>query len=91
MPLLFKFKPDLLLYNVLDIVLSSIFFGFLNHLFDFVMILLYNKYLIYPFYQGKGEAKLFLKQNIDRIDWKWLSSNPNIFEIDTKQLKLDIT
>ena len=25
------------------------------------------------------------------IDWSWLSENPNIFEIDIKQLKLDIT
>jgi hypothetical protein len=28
---------------------------------------------------------------MDKIDWKYLSTNPNIFEIDTKQLKLDIT
>ena len=32
-----------------------------------------------------------LEQNIDKISWYWLSENPNIFEIDTKQLKLDIT
>ena len=32
-----------------------------------------------------------LEQNIDKIDWWHLSENPNIFEIDTKQLKLDIT
>ena len=28
---------------------------------------------------------------MDKIDWSSLSANPNIFEIDTKQLKLDIT
>jgi hypothetical protein len=28
---------------------------------------------------------------MDKINWNWLSENPNIFEIDTKQLKLDIT
>jgi hypothetical protein len=27
---------------------------------------------------------------MDKIDWLFLSKNPNIFEIDTKQLKLDI-
>ena len=32
-----------------------------------------------------------LEQNIDEINWDGLSYNPNIFEIDTKQLKLDIT
>ena len=32
-----------------------------------------------------------LQQNMDKIDWSSLSANPNIFEIDTKQLKLDIT
>jgi hypothetical protein len=31
-----------------------------------------------------------LEKNIDKIDWYKLSENPNIFEIDTKQLKLDI-
>ena len=32
-----------------------------------------------------------IKQNIDNIDWYDLFENPNIFEIDTKQLKSDIT
>ncbi len=32
-----------------------------------------------------------LEQNIDNINWNLLSKNPNIFEIDTKQLKLNIT
>ena len=32
-----------------------------------------------------------LEKNIDKIDWWFLSKNPNIFEIDTKQLKLDIS
>ena len=32
-----------------------------------------------------------LEQNIDKINWNNFSENPNIFEIDTKQLKLDIT
>ena len=32
-----------------------------------------------------------LEQNIDKIHWLNISKNPNIFEIDTKQLKLDIT
>jgi len=30
-----------------------------------------------------------LEKNIDKIDWKWLSSNPSIFEIDKKQLKIN--
>jgi len=31
-----------------------------------------------------------LEQNIDKIDWKWFFTNPSIFEIDKKQLKIDI-
>ena len=31
-----------------------------------------------------------LKQNMDKINWNWLSEDLNIFEIDKKQLKLDI-
>jgi hypothetical protein len=27
---------------------------------------------------------------MDKIQWDWLSENPNIFEIDIKQLKIDI-
>jgi len=32
-----------------------------------------------------------LKQNMDKINFAYLSKNPSIFEIDKKQLKLDIT
>jgi hypothetical protein len=32
-----------------------------------------------------------LEQNLEKIDWWCLSRNPNILEIDTEQLKLDIT
>jgi hypothetical protein len=31
-----------------------------------------------------------LEQNIDKINWRNLSHNPSIFEIDNKQLKIDI-
>jgi len=31
-----------------------------------------------------------LEQNMDKIDWTWFFTNPSIFEIDKKQLKLDI-
>ena len=31
-----------------------------------------------------------LEQNMDKIDWTWFFTNPSIFEIDKKQLKIDI-
>jgi hypothetical protein len=31
-----------------------------------------------------------MEKIIDKINLYWLSENPNIFELDTKQLKLDI-
>ena len=43
------------------------------------------------FTEQNTNAIHLLKQNMDKIDWWYLSVNPNIFEIDTKQLKLDIT
>ena len=30
-----------------------------------------------------------LEQNMNKIDWLFLSKNPNIFEIDTNQLKIN--
>ena len=40
---------------------------------------------------GNPNAIHLLEQNMDKIDWCNFSTNINIFEIDTKQLKLDIT
>ena len=32
-----------------------------------------------------------LTANPDKIDWYFISENPSIFEIDTKQMKLELT
>ena len=44
----------------------------------------WNEILINP------NAIHLLEQNIKKINWKWLSENQNIFEIEQKQLKIDI-
>jgi len=31
-----------------------------------------------------------MEKNINKIDWDYFSKNPSIFEIDKKQLKIDI-
>jgi len=49
------------------------------------MIIKKSKY-IYNYYETKNKII-----RLDKIDWYKLSENPNIFEIDTKQLKIDIT
>ena len=35
-------------------------------------------------------AIYLLEQNMHKIYWKWFFTNPSIFEIDKKQLKIDI-
>ena len=49
------------------------------------MIIKKSKY-IYNYCETKNKII-----RLDKIDWYKLSENPNIFEIDTKQLKIDIT
>ena len=46
--------------------------------------------LNWMFLSRNPNAIHLLEKNMDKINWTNLSLNPNIFEIDTKQLKLDI-
>ena len=39
----------------------------------------------------KSYAIHILEKHIDKIDWRELSLNPSIFEIDMKQMKLELT
>ena len=52
-------------------------------------VILYINYFNF-FTEQNTNAIHLLKQNMNKIDWWYLSVNPNIFEIDKKQLKKDI-
>jgi hypothetical protein len=54
--------------------------------------LLQDPYKINWYYLSKNpQAIQMLAANPDKIDWGFLSQNSSIFEIDTKQMKIELT